>query len=113
MSASVFKIESTGAGLIADSYTVTEPGAYRILSVAINFLAAPTTSENLTITLDDKLGEQYDVLLYTLDPSAAATTDILWQPSEELMVVTGDEVRVNFANSDANVFGVVFTVKRV
>lgn len=112
MSASVFKVESTGNGLIADSYEV-EAGAYRIVSVAINFNAAPTTSENLTITLDDKLGAQYDVLLYTLDPSAAATTDILWQPDQELMVVTGDVVTVDFANSDANVFGVVFTVKRV
>ena len=112
MSASVFKVESTGSGLIADSYTV-EAGAYRVVSVAINFDAAPTTSENLTITLDDKLGPQYDVLLYTLDPSAASTTDILWQPDQELMVVTGDKVTVDYANTDGNVFGVVFTVKRV
>ena len=113
MSASVFKVESTGAGLIADSYSVDTPGEYRLISVSCVFGAAPTTSENFTITVDDKLGAQYDVLLYTLDPSAAAVTDILWQPDEELMLVTGDRVTVNFTNSDANVFGLVFTVKRV
>ena len=112
MSASVFKIPFDGNAGIAASYEI-QPGAYRVVSVSAVFGAAPTTSENFTITVDDALGSAYDVLLYTLDPSAAATTDILWQPDDELMLVTGDKLVVNYANSDANTYGLVFTIKRV
>ena len=112
MGASVFKVPSTGAGPINDSYTAPA-GAYRIISIACVFDAAPTTSENFTITLDDVNGSAYDVLLYTLDPSAAATTDIVWQPDQELMLATGDKVTVAFTKTDANVYGLTFTMKRV
>ena len=113
MSASVFKVKATGSGPISESYEVTQPGAYRIVSISCVFDVAPSSSENFNITLDDKLGPQYDILLYTLDPSAASTTDILWQPDQELMVVTGDKVLDEFDNTDGNVYGLMFTVKRV
>ena len=112
MSASVFKVPFHGSAGIAASYEV-QPGAYRVVSVSAVFGAAPTTSEDFTITVDDALGAAYDVLLYTLDPSAAATTDILWQPDDELMLVTGDQLVVNYANTDTNTYGLVFTIKRV
>jgi hypothetical protein len=113
MSASVFKMEASGNGAIASSMTVPGGDVYRLISVSANFNLAPTTSENLTITLDDAQGNAYDVLLYTLDVSAGATTDILWQPDQELMLVGGDAIDVVFANSDARTYGLLFTVKRV
>ena len=112
MSASVFKVPFNGNAGIAATYTIPT-GAYRLVSVSCVFGAAPTTSENFTITIDDALGSAYDVLLYTLDPSAAATTDIVWQPDQELMLATGDKVTVAFTNTDANVYGLTFTMKRV
>ena len=45
--------------------------------------------------------------------SAGATTDILWQPDEELMLVGGDAIDVAFVNSDARTWGLLYTVKRV
>jgi len=113
MSGSVFKPAETGIGAIVATMIVPAGDVYRVLSVSCNFDAAPTTSENFTITLDDANGPAYDLLLYTLDPSAAATSDILWQPDEELMLTGGDALIVAFANTDRRTYGVAFTVKVV
>jgi len=113
MSGSVFKVPATGNGPITATMAVPVGAVYRILSVSCNFSIAPTTSENFTITINDVLGPAYDLLLYTLDPSAAATSDILWQPDEELMLVGGDALDVAFANTDGRTWGIVFTVKVV
>ena len=113
MSASVFKEAFSGTGAITREMVVPTDSVYRLVSVSVNFDLAPTTSENLTITLDDAHGNDYDLLLYTLDVSAGATTDILWQPDEELMLVGGDAVDVAFVNTDARTYGLVYTVKRV
>ena len=113
MSASVFKSEASGNGAIAATRNVPDGDVYRLISVSVNFNLAPTTSENLTITLDDAQGNAYDLLLYTLDVSAGATTDILWQPDQELMLVGGDAIDVVFPNSNARTYGLLFTVKRV
>ena len=113
MSASVFKIAYSGNGAITRSLVVPTDSVYRLISVAVNFDIAPTTSENFTITLNDAYGNDYDLLLYTLDVSAGATTDILWQPDEELMLVGEDAIDVAYAGTDGRTYGLVFTVKRV
>lgn len=113
MSGSVFKVSSTGNGPIASSMTVPAGDVYRVLAVSCNFNIAPTSSENYTITVNDALGAAYDLLLYTLDPSAASTTDILWQPDEELMLVGGDALDVQYDNTDGRTWGLLFYVKAV
>ncbi len=113
MSASVFKTAYSGTGAITRSMVVPSGTAYRLISVSLKLDIAPTTSENYTITLDDAYGNPFDVLLYSLDISAVAATDVLWQPDEELMLVGGDAIDVAFVNSDARTYGLVFTVKRV
>jgi len=113
MSGSVFKIPHTGNGPIAATMTVPPGNVYRVLAVSCNFNIAPTSSENFTITIDDDQGPNYDLLLYTLDPSAASTTDILWQPDEELMLVGGDDLDVAFDNTDGRTWGLLFYVKAV
>ena len=113
MSASVYKVPFAGVGPITRTMTVPADHAYRLISVSCVFDIAPTTAENLTITLDDANGNDYDLLLYTLDVSAGATTDILWQPDEELMLVGGDAIDVAYTGTDGRNYGLVYTVKRV
>jgi hypothetical protein len=110
---SVYKFNGTGTALMAFSGTVPAGQHYRLVSVTCNFNAAPTTSENFTITLDANAGVAYDLLLYTLDPSAGATSDILWQPDEEIILEGGDEIDVAFTNTDARQYGAQITFKAV
>ena len=113
MGASVFKVNAFGAGLMNDVATVPVGEAYRIMSVALVFAAAPTTSENYTITLDSRAGPTYDLLLYRVDPSGAALTDILWQPDEELFLEGGDAILCEFANTDRVGYTIQIVFKRV
>lgn len=113
MSSSVFKINDTGSAAIAVTGLVPAGQHYRLVSVSCNFNAAPTTSENFTITLDMHAGAAYDLLLYTLDVSAGSTTDILWQPDEEILLEGGDQIRVAFPNTDARIYGAQITFKAV
>lgn len=113
MGANVFKFNHTGTALVAFSGTVPAGQHYRLVSVSCNFNAAPATSEDFTITLDANAGAIYDLLLYTLDPSAGSTTDILWQPDEEIILEGGDQIDIAFANTDARNYGAQITFKAV
>ena len=113
MSANVFKFEATGTAAIALYGAVPARQHYRLESVTVNLSAAPTTSENLTITLYPQVGGIYNTLLYSLDLSAAATTDLLWQPDEEIILEGGDQIAVEFANTDVRNYGAQLTFKAV
>lgn len=113
MSSSVYKINDTGTAMLRFSGTVPVGRHYRLVSVSCNFNAAPTSSEDFTITLDANAGAVYDLLLYTLDPGTASVSDILWQPDEEVILEGGDEIDVLYDNTDARNYGAQITFKAV
>ena len=113
MSASVYKTNATGSAAINTSMAVPVGDHYRLVSVGCHFSAAPTTSENFTVTLDAHAGPAYDTLLYSLDVSAGATTDLLWMPDEEIFLEGGDEIDVAYTNTDVRTYGVQITMKAV
>lgn len=105
----LLKIENGTAtsGAIAVSLTVARVA--QITSVTLNLDAAPTTSENFTITLNSVAGAAYDTLLYSLDLSTGSTTDVLWMPDQPFWIQPGDAIDVAYANTDANTYGVLIT----
>jgi hypothetical protein len=65
--------------------------------------ADATTPENMTITLDSKLGAAYDFLLHSVDLSAASDPDnYLWQPAQPLWIHKDDRIVVAFTNTDTH-----------
>lgn len=98
------RTEQTGSGAINVSHAITENE--KLISVAITFDVAPTTSENLTITLDDADGAAYDVTLQTIDPSAHSATEILYYPDGDVILESGDAIVVAYANADARTWTV-------
>jgi len=113
MSASVYKINGTGADAIATSMTVPAGATYRLVSVSCKFNVAPTTAEDFTVTLDANAGAAYDVLLYTIDPSTLSLTSLFWYPEEEMDLEGGDAVDVAYPNTDKKTYGVQITVREV
>lgn len=79
-------------------------GNFKLNSVTVHFSAAPITSENFTITLDANDGSVYDTLIFSVDPSASAVTDIVFTPDKDLKFEAGDEIKVEFPNTDANTY---------
>lgn len=103
--------ETAASGAIAAVLAMSRAG--RLVSVTLNLDAAPTTSENFTITLDAVAGSAYDTLLYSLDLSAGSTTDVLWFPDQPLWLQTGDAIDVVFTNTDGNTYAVLITALEV
>jgi len=113
MSGNVFTFSYTGTALMNHTAVVPAGQHWRLMHVTCNFNAAPTSLENFTVTWDNVNGAVYDVLLYTLDPGATATSDILWQPDEDIILIPGDGVWVKYDNTDARVYGAQITFKAV
>ena len=99
------RVSDTGAAAVSLSYTVPSGATFDLNSVTIKFSAAPVSAENLTITLDSAIGAAYDVLLYSVDPSATAATSIVWQPDAPLYLSPGDVVTLAYTNTDTRTWG--------
>jgi len=113
MGASIYKPTDHGNGPVHQYATVPAGEHYRLVSVTVTFTVAPTTSENLTITLDANAGARWDSILYTVDPGGAAADSIVWMPDEELFLEGGDAVQVDYTNTDVRDWGIQWTFKKV
>jgi len=107
----ILKTVATGAGAINATHVTPSGQHYQLVSVAVNLSAAPTTSENLTITLDSADGAEFDTTLYSVNPSTAGTTDVFWWPDQLTYLHPGDAIDVQFANTDKRTYGVTITVR--
>jgi hypothetical protein len=76
------------------------------LSVAVHFSTAPTTSEDLTATIDAQAGAAYDTLVRSIDPSVSSATDVFWEGPIHLY--EGDALDVAYTNTDVRTVGVTY-----
>jgi hypothetical protein len=115
MASSVFKDNATNtAGAIAHSLVVPAGVVYRIITCTLKMGAAPTTSENYTITVNANAGAAFDTQIYSLDLSTGSTTDNIWFPDGyPLYLEGGDALDIAYANTDANTYASQITVERV
>jgi len=101
---------ATGSGAISAS-TPAKTADWALESITIHLSAVPTTSENLTITLDATDGAEYDTVLMSIDLSAYSQQDVSYQPDATLNLVAGDVVTVAYTNTDAATYGVRFITR--
>jgi hypothetical protein len=113
MGANVFKFNFEGDGPIVAAATVPVGQSYRLISVSCRWNAAPTTSEFFTVTADLHAGATFDILLYTVDPSVAATYSLLFLPDQEEIFEGGDAIDVAYAGTDPRHWGLQITMKAV
>lgn len=96
---------ATGALAIALSTALT--GQFRLREVTVHLNAVPTTSGDLTITLDAIDGAPYDTVLARRNMAAGQVVDYVYIPEGEGIVgVAGDQIAVAYANADLATYGV-------
>lgn len=100
-------IEAVGGAINDTTGPVT--GLTYCDGMTLHVSAAPTTSENFTVTLDSANGGNFDTVLYKIDLSAAATTDVFW--TETFPLLPGDALRTSFANTDGRTIGITFFLR--
>ena len=96
-------LNATGSAAINSTTAVA--AEFKLLKVTCHFSAAPTTSENFQLKLDAVAGAAYDTVLYVLNPSLSAATDIVFLPDGEMKFKTGDELVTTFTNTDTRTYG--------
>lgn len=84
-------------GAAMDETTGTYTNEQTLLSILVHVSSAPTTSENLIVTLDSHEGPEYDTIIYQKD--LATVTDIAYT-GIDLSLFVGDAIRVQYANTD-------------
>jgi hypothetical protein len=97
-------IANTGSGAIAVTTAIGAP--FKLLHFTLALSAAPTTSEDFTLTLDANAGAGYDVPLFALDLSASSVVDLVAKannPDNEIVeeYVSGDEIAFAWPNSNS------------
>ena len=113
MSATIYKISEEGTGPVNVSFTVPVSRVYRLHSASIKFNTAPVTSESLTITYNALAGVNYDVLLYTVNPSITSITSLIWKPDELQYLHGEDRIDIFYNNNDNRTWGVQIIVEEV
>lgn len=87
----------TGATAIAETLA---PGVkFRLLRIEAHWGAAPSDSENFTVTLDAGDGSDYDVLIDSVDPSAGSQTDLVFIYGVGYEYEPDDEIDIAYANT--------------
>lgn len=99
-----FSFKGTGAiSLTTDLANRFPDIQFEVVMVEAKISAAPTTAENFTVTLQAHRGAtEWDVVIYSRDPSVGATTSLvnIWEHGYAIM--PGDELIVAYTNTDAN-----------
>ncbi len=76
----------------------------RAMTTKIN--TAPTTSEDLVLTLiSAEPGANYDTVIYRVDLAAASTTDDI-NTGIDLPLVRGDTFKLTYLNTDGRTIGI-------
>ena len=88
------------AATTAVSWTISEADGFNVKALTLKFDAAPTTSENITLTIDSAHGAGFDTVIRTLDPSVTSATDVIFEDIE--VFANGDALTVTYTNTDGN-----------
>lgn len=85
------------ATISAVSWTVTVGDDFDPLRITLNFATAPTTSEDVTLTIDAATDATFDELL--IAKNAAGQTSLVFTDIPPLH--NGDKFRIEYTNTDA------------
>ena len=97
----------TGATTMADS--LAPAVGFELIDIRIHVTVAATTAQDLTITLDAKAGDNYDILLYT--KAMAGVTDIVKR--FYLKCVSGDTIDFAWTNGDSRTYTITARYRRL
>jgi hypothetical protein len=82
-----------------------------IVELRAHLSAAPTTPENLVITIDSVKGAEYDTVVLT--KAMTTITDYVWAPETPILCDVGDLVVCTYTNTDAKALGIQLRMKRI
>lgn len=87
----------TGATAVAEALA---PGVkFRLLRIEAHWDAAPSDSEDFTVTLDAGDGSDYDVLIDSVNPSVGSQTDLIFIYGTGYEFESDDVIDIAYTNT--------------
>jgi len=106
-----FRAYATGAAAIA---LAVNPGyRFKLLALYLHLSAFPTTSENLSVTLDSGIAAAYDSIIYSRDLTVGSLTDLYVEFGDNFIFESTDHLDVGWANTNTKTYGIVVVCERV
>lgn len=94
------EIDSNALAYRSEPFTTT----VRLREFRAHFGGTTQDSEDMTVTIESEIDSAYDTVIYRIDPSVASTVDISNTDFSQL-IVPGDRMRVDYANTAGVVIG--------
>ena len=109
--ADIIMEEATGSAAIAMSVA---PGfSAELIDIRIKLSAVPTTSEDLTVTINSESGAAYDTEIYRKDLSTLSVGSIIIQAGEdEFVIEDGGSWDIACTNTDTKTYGIKVRYRR-
>lgn len=109
-------IEYPITGAAAIDHTITPGRPFRLVGVRLHLSAAPTTSENFSIGLNDGKAAAYDTVLYKRDFSVGSLTDLVLSASDlsldsDHMFKATDFLDIDWTNTDTSTYGLTVLIE--
>ena len=110
----LYEYPITGTGAVDHNAAPARP--FRLVGLRVHLSAAPTTSENFVLALNDGSGSGYDTVLYKRDFSVGSLTDLLVS-GKDLSLEEGhvfkstDSIDIDWTNTDAKTYGIVLLLE--
>lgn len=97
----VSSLNETGSGAL--SFTLTPTRDFHFDEARFHLNSAASTVEDFTVTLDSRLGSNYDVVLF--NEPMANVQDLQIMGREENRYFVGDALKFVYANTDSITYG--------
>jgi hypothetical protein len=104
---------TSATGLAAISLAIAPSYRFRLRAISLHLSAAPTTSENLTVTLNSALGSAYNCVLYKRDLTVGSLTDLYVEFGDNFTFEYNESVTVAWTNTDTKTYGIVAYCEKV
>ena len=102
---------ATGAAAIA---LAIAPGwRFKLKGISLHLSAAPTSSENLTVTLNSAYGAAYNAVIYTRDLTVGSLTDLYIEFGDNYVFEVNESLTVAWANTNTKTYGIVAYTEKV
>lgn len=101
------RFHEQAATAVAVSWELFEGDDFDVKRILLTFDVAPTTNENVTITLNSGQGSAYDTVLRSADPAGA--TSLVFENIEGLG--NGDKLLIEYTNTDTKTITGLAAVK--
>lgn len=92
---------------IAVAWSFSVGDNFKVKRICLNFDAAPTTPELITVTKNAKAGAAFDTIIRSVDP--VGKTDVVFENIDGLIL--GDIILVSYPNTDLNAISGVATME--